>query len=172
MLELTVNGVQPGTIASARVGDKLHIKAAASGGPVPPGYLEIVSQGEVIQAVRSPPSSHSPLTLEFDLPVEGSTWIAARCAGAHTTPIYVEVAGRRFWRRSLVKDLVAKRLTELHPVEQLMESATLSSRGTIKENSAAWTACITDVRRRLTAAKAVYEELLRKAEQEQAEEND
>lgn len=48
-----------------------------------------------------------------------SMWIAARTAGAHTTPVYVKVDGRRFWRLDQVEALVARRLDPLVQIEKL-----------------------------------------------------
>lgn len=163
MIEYTVNDALPGSRLDAKPGDKLRIKARALGGPVLPRHLEIVSKGEVIRATAS---DASELTLEFELPVTESTWLAARCSGAHTTPIYIQSGTQRFWRLPLVKDLVAKRLDELRTLEQTTRQTTLPNRGTIKENSAAWVATIQQMQQRIAAARTIYESLQREAEKE------
>ncbi len=59
-----------------------------------PERLEIVVNGNVVRAAET---SERSAALEFDLPVRESTWIAARSARAHTTPVYVTVNGARHW---------------------------------------------------------------------------
>ncbi len=73
----------------------------------PVDELEIVSKGKVIRASESTGGGKRAICA-FDLPVKESTWLAARCFStkklsvqiggvpvmAHTSPIYVEVAGK------------------------------------------------------------------------------
>lgn len=162
-IEFTVNEALPGSQLDAKPGEKLRIKAHALGGPVLPRHLEIVAKGEVIRATASVASE---LSLDFEVPVTESTWLAARCSGAHTTPIYIQNGAQRFWRLPLVKDLVTKRLDELRTLEQTTRQTTLPSRGTIKENSEAWVATVQQVQQRIAAAPTIYESLQREAEKE------
>jgi hypothetical protein len=98
MLFLTVNGKIPGDVVDVPRGSKLRVTAETLGvaGQVPLESLEVVAHGKVIgKATRANPGR---MTIEVDVPVEHGVWIAARAqAGkgqmAHTTPVYVTVAG-------------------------------------------------------------------------------
>jgi len=92
----------PGAVLALAVGDRLHLRARAHG----PGaeHLTLVGPDGVI--ARGDAGSE----LRWDATVDGPTWIAAvvrggghpavldRSALAHTSPVYVDVAGRRVAR--------------------------------------------------------------------------
>jgi hypothetical protein len=119
---------------------------------VPPRYLEIVAQGEVLRSTRS-------ASLEFDLPVHDSTWIAARCYGAHTTPVYVKVGGRSFARRDQLPGLVARRLETLKELDEaLNQEIPVFQRGNW-ENPAAWRNNAAALRERIKAARESYQQM-------------
>jgi hypothetical protein len=152
MLEFTVNGKIPGSEIEAKPGDVLHIKAAASGETVPPRYLEVVAQGDVIRSAKSG-------SLEFTVPVTDSTWLAARCFGAHTTPVYVKVNGRRFWKRDQVDRLVARRLEALQDLEtQLTRDLVLTHQGNW-DGPEAWKQGAAAMRERIRIARQTYEKM-------------
>ena len=101
MLFLTVNGKLPGDTVDVARGAKVRVTAEALGhaGQVPLRSLEVVGHGKVLG--RSSAANPARLTVELDVPVEHGIWIAARTdAGsgqvAHTTPVYVTVAGGGF----------------------------------------------------------------------------
>ena len=87
-------------------GGSVRVRARARS-ITPFDVLEIIRDGEVV-ASASAAGSPAHATLELDLPVVQSGWLAARCRGqgtvfhrpanqrvfAHTSPVYVEVAGR------------------------------------------------------------------------------
>src|SRR5262249_52700131 len=52
MLELTVNGQQPGADIQVQPGESVRIRATASGYNVAPRYVEVVAQGDVIQSAQ------------------------------------------------------------------------------------------------------------------------
>jgi len=152
MLEFTVNGKIAGSEIEARPGEMLHIKAAATGETVPPQYLEVVAQGEVLKSTRS-------ASLEFDLPVHESTWIAARCSGAHTTPVYVRVGGRSFARRDQLAGLVARRLQTLKDLDDaLNQEIPVFQRGNW-ESPAAWKDNAAALRERIKTAREIYQQM-------------
>lgn len=122
MLELSVNGKPPGTEIEAAPGDVLDVRATASSPLVPPRYLDVIAQGDVVRSASAHTGASSPLALEFRMDVRESTWIAARCAHAHTTPVYVRVNGKPFWKRSAVPELVAKRLKNLKQMEEWLSA--------------------------------------------------
>ncbi len=98
---LTVNGHIPGDSLDVASGTRLHISAEAygHGGQVPLRSLEIVGHSRVLSRATGQNAAH--LTADLELDARHGIWIAARCdAGtgqvAHTTPVYVTVAGDGF----------------------------------------------------------------------------
>ncbi len=163
MLELTVNGQLPGSVIEASRGDTLRIKASASHKPAPPGYLEVMSQGEVIR------SAAGGGELEFTVPVTGSTWIAARSPGAHTTPVYVKVNGRRFWRLDQVEALIARRMDQLQQLDELPSKELSVSHVGNWDNPVAMKEGAAELRERVRAARKIYQDMLAEAKSEMAE---
>src|SRR5581483_11329633 len=152
MLEFTVNGKIAGSEIEAKPGDVLRIKATASGQTVAPRYLEVVAQGDVIRTTKSG-------SLEFTLPVTDSTWIAARCFGAQTTPVYVKVNGRRFWKRDQMDRLVSRRLDALQDLDnQLNRDLTLTHQGNW-DSPEAWRQGAAALRERIQIARQTYEKM-------------
>jgi len=111
ILTMTANGHEIGETLEARSGDEIRVKAH-SRSRIPVARLEIVDAGRVIATAENP-NGRLDLTLEVSVPIERSTWLAARAyspeelpyqafsmAGftgvpvmAHTSPIYVSVDG-------------------------------------------------------------------------------
>ena len=104
MLDLTVNGAQPGERLEMSKGDLLTISAVALGqeSQIPLSRLELVVHGKVMASLLATTESEKErLAIETEIPLEHGIWVAARCqAGpgqmAHTTPVYVEVDGGGF----------------------------------------------------------------------------
>lgn len=105
VLMLEVNGHLPGDQIDVAEDDVVKVTAHAYGheSQVPLEQLEIVGHGRVLASVSSRDAGQSPehLALDVDLPVGRGIWLAARTfAGshqaAHTTPVYVTVAGGGF----------------------------------------------------------------------------
>lgn len=163
MLEFTVNGELPGSVIQAKRGDVLRIKAAAEGSPVQPGYLEIVAQGDVVHSVQK---AQNRLEVEYTLPVRDSMWIAARCNGGHTSPVYVKVGDERFWKRSEVSFLVANRLRELDEVEELLRDGMSDSHRGNWDNAASLRGHGNELKQRIENARAIYKDLLAEANKE------
>jgi hypothetical protein len=163
MLEFSVNGRLPGTKIQARRGDKLHIQATASGTPVPPRYVEIVEQGDVIHGVRS---GGSTIDAAIDVTVRHSTWIAARCAGALTTPVYVQVGDERFWDLRKVEDLIARRLRQLDALENLESLGVAAGREGTWNNPEGLRNQMAALRERSGAARRIYHDMLEQARRE------
>ncbi len=125
MLTLTVGEAMPGD--EVRVGKnatlRVHAQAWAPESIGAPKVLEIVSEGQVIRAVKSSGPKQDKLAADFELPAGESQWIAARTtafngAVAHTTPVYVIVNGRSFLDRANIQQLVAKQLKALDWIEK------------------------------------------------------
>lgn len=102
MIDLQVDGRGPGTELRPEPGAALRIEAS-TGSCLPFERLELIVNGEIVASVEATDGHEA--TLSFDLVVVGSCWIAARAVGgahelcladvafAHTSPIYVTVAG-------------------------------------------------------------------------------
>ena len=158
MLDFTVNGRIPGSVIEAKPGDVLRIKASAEGSPVSVNYLEVVEQGAVIKTGRG---NRNRMDVEFTIPVRHSTWLAARCNTAHTSPVYIKVGGERFWKRSEVPQLVANRLDELRQVEEVLRTGmpdmftgNFDNQRSLQQHGA-------ELRARIDQARAYYDGLLK-----------
>jgi len=94
MLELTVNGEIPGAEITARLGDTLRIKATASGHSVPPQYLEVVEQGDVLKSLRQPAGGEE-VSCEFELRVRHKHLdCGALCRRAHQPGLSASASNR------------------------------------------------------------------------------
>jgi hypothetical protein len=92
----SVNMDEPGTV-------RVHGEAAWR---FPLERLEVIVNGEVREAVDAPPGGSERLHFDRDVAIERGGWIALRVKGkpgpdlqapesfAHTSPVYVEVAGK------------------------------------------------------------------------------
>jgi hypothetical protein len=166
MLELTVNGKLPGSVIEARRGDTLRVNVSAFRQPTGPAYLEVVSQGDVIRSVRPSKENQTELSAEFTVPVRGSIWIAARTAGAHTTPVYVKVDGRRFWKLDQVEALVGRRLDQLVEIERLPDGEIPVTHQGNWDNPEAMKESAAQLRRNVREARTIYQDMLAEAKRE------
>jgi hypothetical protein len=85
MLFFKVNGEQPGSTLNVEKGPvslEIDARALTPDGEIP---IEIVYNGKVILSAAEVPGK---------ITVEDSGWIAARCVGAHTNPVYINFEGR------------------------------------------------------------------------------
>ena len=85
MLFFQVNQKQPGSTLNVKEGQpQFHVsaKALTPDGPIP---VEIVFNGEVILKTTE---------TSFEVNLEDSGWLAMRCNGAHSNPVYINVEGR------------------------------------------------------------------------------
>jgi hypothetical protein len=99
---LDVAGHGPGSVIHAEPGQHLAVRASAlSAGPLE--RLEIIQGGAVLASTTQipPPErmrNREPATVVTEFVVDSSTWIATRCAGgsaaAHTSGVFVQVAGK------------------------------------------------------------------------------
>jgi hypothetical protein len=101
-LDLEVNGRGPGAVLNLAAGDRLDIRASVRGQGAE--TLTLVGPDGVVA------ESDAASELRFDIAVDGPTWISAVARGpghpntldesvlAHTSPVYVDVAGRRVGR--------------------------------------------------------------------------
>jgi len=72
--------------------------------------------------------------LDFNLYAENGSWVAARVADvpgakhgkrteAHTTPIYIQHDGLRFWKYNKAKKLINAKLADLDEIEEIIQLA-------------------------------------------------
>jgi len=167
MLELWVNGKPPGTEIEAKPGDVLEVRATASSPLVPPRYLDVIAQGDVLRSIKAEADSSEPLTIQFRLNATESTWIAARCAHAHTTPVYVRVNGKPFWKVRAVPELVEKRLKNLKQMEEwLSVGPGPGGEGNYDIPPGGFAACVEQLRARIEEAQRLYADLAQRAKRE------
>ncbi|HIJ73130.1 MAG TPA: CehA/McbA family metallohydrolase [Candidatus Hydrogenedentes bacterium] len=124
LLFLSVNGEQIGARLDARPGETLRIKAKARS-RYPVGNLQIVSNGEVLRATKT---SARAASLEVVMRADEPRWFVARCGPgedyapihtaeeyytarphiAHSSAIYVDVAGRCVVKRQAVETIIER----------------------------------------------------------------
>jgi hypothetical protein len=130
MLDFTVDGAHPGDKVEVADGKSLRVRARAWGDQSRdlPAKLEIIVHGVPIATTIPKLADQSSLELDFTIPSGNGFWIAAQAEGregtrAHTTPVYVEKKGLRFWKYDSVADLIAKREASLAEVEHIVAEA-------------------------------------------------
>ena len=160
MLDLKVNGERPGAELQVKPGDTVSIEASASGLHAEPKYLEVVQHGEVIKAA---PRTGRNLELSAAFRVTHSTWIAARCAGAHTSPIYVRVGDEPTWKRDSVPDLIQTRMQQLDAIEALTHKGVGTGGQGNWNNPDGFQNQIPELLKRVKIAREIYREMLEKA---------
>ena len=85
MIFFKVNGEQPGSTLNVEKGPvslEIDARALTPNGKIP---VEIVYNGEVVLSGAEVPGK---------ITLEDSGWLAARCEGAHTNPVYINFKGR------------------------------------------------------------------------------
>ncbi|RKX43992.1 MAG: hypothetical protein DRP64_07355, partial [Verrucomicrobia bacterium] len=136
MLDFRVDDALPGDTINVKEGQKMrvHAKAWAEPKDFRPFRLEIIQNGNVIRSIEQTDPEQSELVLDFNLHVENGSWVAARVsdkpgtkhaegAEAHTTPIYLQRDGLRFWKYDEVEKLISARVTDLNEVEEMIQLA-------------------------------------------------
>jgi hypothetical protein len=119
-LELTAGGSRIGDTIAAAAGDEIRIEGRAIGRN-DFQRIELVHNGEVVlSAAAKKEGGHSAASLDYTLKIAGPGWISLRIpdnAGknelnqplfAHTSPIYVEVGGRRLLRTEVARGMLAE----------------------------------------------------------------
>ncbi|MCH8275581.1 MAG: CehA/McbA family metallohydrolase [Armatimonadetes bacterium] len=105
MIKFSVDGAGIGDTITASP-DQMVTVAVEVSSRIPMERIEIVLGGEIV-ATKENPSGARDLSFTVEVPIDGSTWIAARTSSsehlpfnqnipifAHTSPIYIDVAGR------------------------------------------------------------------------------
>ncbi len=112
MLRFEVNGFGPGTRLELATGDPLIIRAVAEINPDLGQIegIELIVHGDQAREVRAEDGAET-LRLEHRLQAEEGLWLAVRANGrsrsggtlvAHSAPVYVRLAGGRFWKTATV----------------------------------------------------------------------
>ena len=123
LLELTINNQPIGTTLEydSAANQLLPLKARAVG-RVDFKSLELIQDGKIVkQAKTQPVDGHYEAVLTGKFPMEKSCWFAVRTRDqrpakneldqpvfAHTSPIYVEVGGRKVFDRATAEVLLAE----------------------------------------------------------------
>ena len=105
MMKFSVDGAEIGDTITTSSGKTVTVNVEVSS-RIPMERIEIIVGGEIV-ATKENPTGARKVSFTVDVPIDGSTWIAARTSSsehlpfnvdipifAHTSPIYVEVPGR------------------------------------------------------------------------------
>ena len=157
-LNFTVNGQLPGSEIEVNSKSSVKVRARTWGHEKVglPQVLELVSNDGTLHEVRRKSSNSNELSLEVDVDISRSKWLAisTRCANgavAHTSPIYVVVDGEPTWSRKKSSQIVRKQLDAIAVIEEeFSEGSDIRSRA---------------IRERLGRAKSYYAKLLAATEQ-------
>ena len=130
LLQFEANGAAIGSTIPLSGPQPIQIRGSAEGRLDFRG-LELIYQGEVIATVESTPEGgHYKASLEHTLQVAEPGWIALRIPQenekteldrtlfAHTSPIYLEVAGRRIFRREVAQQLIDEIQSSMQTIEE------------------------------------------------------
>ncbi|NOX96863.1 MAG: CehA/McbA family metallohydrolase, partial [Nitrospirae bacterium] len=132
VIDFTVEGQLPGSEITLKAPGKLKVKLRARINPTLDTLkkIELVSMGKTIaEAIPESKKEETDCTLEYELQVNQSLWIAGKALGkktaGHTTAIYITVAGKPFWNL----DGLDKRITymegKLSELENLINDGTI-----------------------------------------------
>jgi hypothetical protein len=100
LLSLTVDGHDPSSVLAVRDAGRTVVVRAEARSAAAWDRLEVLRDGEVV-AVRETEGDRRSATIETEVPIADSGWLAARCWGgdgpgvnAHTSPVHVRMEGR------------------------------------------------------------------------------
>ena len=124
------------------------------------GSLELVHNGKVIQVVKSEPGAgHFKAEFDLTLKIDKPGWLALRTAldggknefgkrlFGHTSPVYVEVAGKRIFRPEVARQLIGEIESNIKEINAKGRFANETERDTVLE---VYQAGIRALRKRLT----------------------
>jgi hypothetical protein len=118
VLLLTVNGIRPGGDVRLSEPDRVQVAVIVSSALPPAGHLEVLRNGTVVWEEELDPRGRTAAR-ELEVDVERSSWIAVRFTGdgrvpgadvpmAHTSPVYVDVAGEPIFDADVATSLLAE----------------------------------------------------------------
>jgi prolyl oligopeptidase len=118
LLELSADEASIGETVQVPPGGKVRVRGKATG-RVDFGKLQLIHNGEVVHEVASKPKErHFVAEIDLKLPVETSGWLAMRIPRgeikseldrelfAHTSAVYLDVAGRPVFRADTARELI------------------------------------------------------------------
>ncbi len=122
MLLLEVNGKPPGEIIHSKgKSDKYQVRVKASSVVAPISKLQIIANGRIVSEEAVTPDKEDAdgwIQLNVDLPLDKSTWIAARAyslskqgtpdAESHTNPVYVYFNNRTPFEKKSLDQILEK----------------------------------------------------------------
>ncbi len=97
MLFFSVNGAQPGSTLNVKKGQMEFQVAAMALTPNDSIPVEVLYNGEVILKTSE---------TSFQVTLEDSGWLAVRCDGAHSNPVYINLEGRPAGRPEAAKKFI------------------------------------------------------------------
>ena len=105
MRKFSADGAEIGDTITVSSGQMITVNVEVAS-RIPMERIEIIQAGKIV-ATKENPSGARKVSFTAQVPIEGSTWIAARTSSsehlpfnndipifAHTSPIYIEVPGR------------------------------------------------------------------------------
>jgi hypothetical protein len=129
-LEFAAAGKSPGDTIQAKAGDEAAIVARGISRHNF-GHLELIYNGDVVHTTDSQPEGeHFTANIDFPLRLTEPGWIALRIPDdaaknefgkplfAHTSPIYVEIGGRRIFREAVARELIAEMEQSMTAIEK------------------------------------------------------
>ncbi len=163
-LEFSVEDRQMGDTLAIAGPKKLRVRGSAVGRTDFQG-LELIHNGDVIHVTESVATEgHFQAEIDFVLNLEGPGWVALRIpleAGkngfdkdqfAHTSPIYIEMKGKRIFRAEIAKSLIAE-------IEKNIDS--INTQGKFADNQE-WSAVMKVYREAIeTLRKQISESMVR-----------
>lgn len=171
MLEFCINGHDMGSELHVKLGEPLVIEAKARINPSIDQLdrLELIEQGEVINAVSSQGDTHE-LSARYAVAAEHGTWFVLRAHGkqerehgnvvAVSSPIYVNVNDQSFWKPSAAPAIVFKLKQDL--LQPLSEQDEIETWDTHDPDSKVWKSQRPLLQARVAQAAALYDNLLQR----------
>jgi hypothetical protein len=158
LLEFTVDGHELGEVVALSEPKSVQVRAEARGRNDFHG-LELIHNGQVIHTIPSAATgNHFRAALDLSLRLDQPGWLALRIpleAGknelgrplfAHTSPIYVELNGRRIFQPEVARELIAEIERDW---QTIVKQATFASSAERKEVEAVYQTGIAELRRQL-----------------------
>jgi hypothetical protein len=174
MLNVKVNGREPGGDVHVKSGDLLLIRAQAAINP-DLGLLdriELIEQGEVVKTV-APKKGARQIRLHWDVPAKHGTWYVLRASGrsskehaasvALSAPIYVRVNGENFWKPTAVPEIVSRIKEDLVGVLRYDSMDGTEPDETSRINAEQWESQKSVLAERVRKANVTYDALAKSA---------
>ena len=154
LLELSAAGQPIGGTIAAKAGDEIRIQGRAIARQEF-RRVELIHNGAVVySAAAKRDAGHSSASVEHTLRISGSGWLALRVpddAGqselgkplfAHTSPIYIEVGGRRLFQPEVARGMLTEMQASLAKIQQQAVFADDQERDSVlrvyRDAAAAW----------------------------------